>query len=65
MDKELVSLPGWIIKYGKKFYVLKTMLPLRCENCLVEWYPRIERSGEIIIPGTCPNCRTAAWRKKR
>jgi len=62
---ELVSLPDWIKKWGKKFFAIKTMKPLRCSGCGVEWYPRILRSGEIIIPGTCPNCRTAAWRKKR
>ena len=65
MTDKLISLPDWIRKLGKKFFVLRTMKPLVCANCGTEWYPRIKRTGEIILPGSCPVCRTAAYRKKR
>ena len=69
MTDELIPLPKWIMLTGKqghlKYSVPMKLIPLKCANCLTEWYPRIERSGEIIIPGTCPHCRTKAWRKKR
>ena len=65
MTDNLTRLPDWIKRIGKKFFVLKTMEPLKCSNCGVTWYPRIMRTGEIILPGTCPDCRTKAYRKKR
>ncbi len=62
-----IPLPSWIQSRGKKYYVPKSMSPLQCTNCMIEWYPRIKQDGEIILPGTCPNshCRTKAYRKKR
>lgn len=69
MADKLIPLPNWIVQTftvrSVKFKVQKSMKPLYCSNCGVEWYPRIERDGEVKIPGTCPVCRTKAWRKKR
>lgn len=69
MESDLIPLPKWIIITGKvghlTYSVPMKLMPLKCTNCNVEWYPRIKRDGEIIIPGTCPYCRTKAWRKKR
>lgn len=66
---KLIPLPNWIVQTFTvrfvKFMVQKSMKPLYCSNCGAKWYPRIKRDGEIVLPGTCPNCRTKAWRKKR
>jgi len=65
MESKLTPLPGWFRKHGKKFFVVADIEALHCTNCGTDWFPRILRTGEVVLPGTCPNCRTAAYRKDR
>lgn len=72
MTDKLTPLPDWIqvVVHSKtwklvKYKASKLLKPLCCTNCKYKWFPRIKNDGTIIIPGTCPSCRTKAWRKIR
>jgi len=62
---ELTALPDWIHYNTKNDFYYVRLLPLKCNNCDHEWYPKIKCGGVLLIPGTCPVCRTKAWRTIR
>jgi len=66
-DNLLTPLPDWIIPNTENddHHIRFSLKPLYCTNCKHTWYPKIKIDGTILVPGTCPVCRTKAWRKIR
>jgi len=57
-------LPDWISCALLIDNYVTTLKPCKCERCAYEWYPRINRYGEIHI-NTCPACKSIYWNKPR
>lgn len=56
--------PDWINYVTMTDSYETTLNPCKCDRCKFEWYPRINRYGEIKL-NICPKCKSKLWNEPK